>query len=159
MTTSGTHGRSRRKFAIERGIGRYVANPVVRALRRIGIDTTMAAELATIGRKTGTIRQVPVAAAFDESGAWVISQHGTRAGWTANITANPQVSIRQGRRWRTGTAQLVPDDDVAARSRTFVTRPAFAGLAAASFRALQSAPVSVRITFTDTGPRMTSDTR
>lgn len=157
MISSGTFGRSRRKFLIERGVGRYVANPLVRGLRRIGVDTTLATELETIGRKTGKIRQVPVAAAFDESGAWVISQHGTRAGWTANITANPHIRIRQGSRWRTGTAHLMPEDDVTARARTFVSRPVFAGLTSATFRALQSAPVSVRITFTDTGTRTTSD--
>ncbi|MFC9964292.1 nitroreductase family deazaflavin-dependent oxidoreductase [Nocardia ignorata] len=158
MTSQGTHGRSRRKFSIERAVGRYVANPLVRGLRRIGVATTMATELETVGRKTGKVRRVPVAAAFDDSGAWLISQHGTRAGWTANITADPQISIRQGPRWRTGTAHLVPDDDVVARARTFVSHPAFAGLASAAFRALQSAPVSVRITFTDTGPAMTSAT-
>lgn len=142
--------RARRKFLFERGVGRYVANPTVRALRRLGIDTALATELETIGRKSGALRLVPIAAAFDESGAWVISQHGTRSGWTANITADPQVRIRQGGAWRTGTAQLVPDDDVDARARTFATHPAFAGLTAATFRALQSAPISVRITFTDT---------
>ncbi|MFC9967031.1 nitroreductase family deazaflavin-dependent oxidoreductase [Nocardia ignorata] len=158
MTSPGTPGRSRRKFLIERAVGRYVANPLVRGLRRIGVDTTLATELETVGRKTGKIRQVPVAAAFDESGAWVISQHGTRAGWTANITANPHISIRQGSRWRTGTAHLMPEDDVVARARTFASHPVFAGLASVTFQALQSAPVSVRITFTDTGARMTPNT-
>lgn len=149
--------RARRKFHFERVVGRYIANPTVSALNRIGISTTLATDLETIGRTTGKIRRVPVAAAFDDTGAWLISQHGTRSGWAANITTNPQVCIRQGRRWRTGTAQLVPDDDVAARARAFASHPAFAGLAAATFRALQSAPISVRITFTDTGPRKTAD--
>ena len=117
-------------------------------LNRIGIGTTLATELETIGRRTGRLRRVPVAAAFDDTGAWLISQHGTRSGWTANITADPHVRIREGERWRTGTAQLVPDDDVDARARTFASHPAFAALTAATFRALQSAPISVRITFT-----------
>ena len=61
--------RARRKFLFERGVGRYVANPTVRALRRLGIDTALATELETIGRKSGALRLVPIAAAFDESGA------------------------------------------------------------------------------------------
>lgn len=140
---------ARRKFRIERAVGRYVANPVVSALNRIGVRTTLATDLQTTGRKTGKPRQVPVSARFDDTGAWVISQHGTRSGWGANLTANPQVRIRQGSRWRTGTAVFHPDDDVAARARTFASRPAFAGLAGLAFRALQSTPISVRITFTD----------
>lgn len=79
----------------------------------------------------------------------MISQHGSRSGWGANITANPQVRIRQGSQWRSGLARFQPDDDVTARARTFASRPAFAGLAVATFRALASTPVSVRITFTD----------
>ncbi|MFD9661656.1 nitroreductase family deazaflavin-dependent oxidoreductase [Rhodococcus sp. NPDC059968] len=139
--------RARRKFRVERLVGRYVANPTVRALNRIGIGTTLATELETIGRKTGQFRRVPVAAAFDDTGAWLISQHGTRSGWAANITADPNVRIRHGARWRTGTARLEPGDDIEARTRTFASHPAFAALTAATFRALQSAPISVRITF------------
>lgn len=145
-----THSAAVRKFRIERFVGRHLINPTVRTLDRLGVRTTLAAELETIGRKSGLRRVVPVSARFDEAGAWVISQHGARSGWTANLSSNPQVRIRQGERWRIGTAELVPDDDVNARARTFAPRPALASLTAASFRAMQSAPVSVRITFTDT---------
>ncbi|KAA0024790.1 nitroreductase family deazaflavin-dependent oxidoreductase [Antrihabitans cavernicola] len=146
MTIEATRARS--KFRVERAVGRYFANPIVRGLGRIGIRTTFATDLETLGRKTGTIRRVPVSATFDENGAWLISQHGTRSGWAANITADPQVRIRQGGHWRTGTARLMPGDDVVARARTFASHPAFAGLTVATFRALQSDPISVRITFT-----------
>ncbi|MBJ8345461.1 nitroreductase family deazaflavin-dependent oxidoreductase [Antrihabitans sp. YC2-6] len=138
-----------RKFKFERAVGRYVANPAVRALDRIGIQTSLATELETIGRKTGQARRVPVAASFDAAGAWVISQHGTRSGWGINIGANPQVRIRQGDRWRTGTAVFQHDDDVVARAQTFSSNPILGRLSAATFRALQSTPISVRITFTD----------
>lgn len=141
--------RTIRKFRIERAVGRYVANPLVSALTRVGVTTSLATELETIGRRTGQRRIVPVSAAFDDTGAWVISQHGTRSGWAINVGADPTVRIRQGRRWRSGTAQFVPDDKVADRVRTFAPNPLFASLTAASFRALQSDPISVRITFTD----------
>ena len=138
-----------RKFRRERLIGRYVANPMIRALSRLGIRTTYATELETVGAKTGLRRAVPVSAAFDDQGAWVISQHGIRSGWARNVAANPAVRIRQGGRWRTGTAGFMPDDDVVARGRTFAPNRALAPLVSATFRALQSDPVSVRIVFTD----------
>ncbi|WP_336084239.1 nitroreductase family deazaflavin-dependent oxidoreductase [Nocardia sp. SSK8] len=140
---------AQRKFEIERAVGRYLGNPVVRGLSRIGIRTTFATELETTGRKSGQARVVPVSVAFDDTGAWVISQHGTRSGWAANIGAEPKVRVRQGNRWRTGVAELRPGDDVVARARSFAPNPVFAGLTAATFRTLASDPVSVRITFTD----------
>ncbi|MBO0852842.1 MAG: nitroreductase family deazaflavin-dependent oxidoreductase [Nocardia sp.] len=139
----------RRKFQLERGVGRYIANPAVRALSRAGIDIVMLTELETTGRKTGLARVIPVAASFDDDGAWVISQHGTRSGWGANITADPEVRIRRGKQWRTGHAHFVHDDDVEARARSFSTNPIASVLGAATFAALQTTPVSVRITFTD----------
>ncbi|WP_280234930.1 nitroreductase family deazaflavin-dependent oxidoreductase [Nocardia cyriacigeorgica] len=139
----------RRKFVIERAVGRYIANPTVRALGRIGVTTSAAAELETIGRKSGLPRRVPVSARFDDTGAWLISQHGTRSGWALNVGAEPNIRIRQGNRWRTGTAVLRPDDDVIARARAFAPHPLLAGLSAATFRALQTDPISVRVTFTD----------
>lgn len=138
-----------RKFHRERLIGRYLANPAVTLLGRLGVRTTFATELATVGRKTGQPRQVPVSARFDDTGAWAISQHGRRSGWALNIVDEPNVFIRQRDRWRRGTAKLVPDDDTEARAKTFASIPMFAPLVAATFRALQSDPISVRIDFTD----------
>ncbi|MGQ4616481.1 nitroreductase/quinone reductase family protein [Nocardia sp. R7R-8] len=66
---------------------------------------------------------MPVTPSIDETGAWLISQHGRGFGWARTITADPQVRLRQGSRWRTGTAAFVPEDDVVARSRTFVQGP------------------------------------
>jgi deazaflavin-dependent oxidoreductase (nitroreductase family) len=132
-----------RKFRRERAIGRYLLNPTVKGLSALGVRTTMATELETIGRKTGQARRVPVSAQFDDGGAWVICQHGTRSGWGRNITDNPKVRMRQGNRWRAGVATFRPDDDVVARARKF------GRLAARMVKALETTPVSVRIDFTD----------
>ncbi|MFW0788346.1 nitroreductase family deazaflavin-dependent oxidoreductase [Gordonia sp. CPCC 205333] len=137
-----------RKFRFERIVGRYVANPTVKGLAKLGIRTDLATELETTGRKSGLARVVPVAASFDGTGAWVISQHGPRSGWAINIAADPRVRIRRGDTWYDGTAKFVPEDDVVARARTFGTNRVFSALTASTFRALQSDPVSVRITFT-----------
>ena len=138
-----------RKFRRERLIGRYFANPAVALLGRLGIRTTFATELETTGRKSGARRRVPVSANFDETGAWVISQHGRRSGWALNVEADPKVLIRQRNRWRAGIARFEPDDDPALRASTFATSRLTAPLVRATFRALQSDPISVRIDFTD----------
>ncbi|OBS02922.1 nitroreductase [Mycobacterium gordonae] len=131
------------KFRRERALGRYVLNPAVRGLSRLGLRTALATELETVGRKTGRLRRVPVSVQFDDGGAWLICQHGTRSGWGRNIVDNPNVRVRQGNRWRTGVAALRPDDDVVARGRQF------GRLGATVVKALETAPVSVRIDFTD----------
>ncbi|WP_428480576.1 nitroreductase family deazaflavin-dependent oxidoreductase [Rhodococcus qingshengii] len=139
---------ARRKFKIERIVGRYLANPVVRLLNSVGLRTQLAAELKTVGRRSGIVRRVPVAASFDSDGAWVISQHGRRSGWAQNIAANSAVRIWYRDHWRTGIAELREDDDPVTRAATFSTSRMLTPLVVAGFRAAQSDPISVRITFT-----------
>jgi deazaflavin-dependent oxidoreductase (nitroreductase family) len=141
--TSTQQNKTLRKFRRERALGRYVFNPAVKALRTLGVRTAMATELETIGRKTGQARRVPVSAQFDDNGAWLISQHGTRSGWGRNIADNPKIRLRQGKQWRAGVATFRPDDDVVARGRKF------GRLGAKMVKALETTPVSVRIEFSD----------
>ena len=141
--TSTNQDKTLRKFRRERAIGRYLLNPAVRGLSRVGVRTAMATELETIGRKTGQARCVPVSAQFDTNGAWLISQHGVRSGWGRNIADNPNIHIRQANRWRAGVATFRPDDDVVARGRKF------GRLGAKMVKALETTPVSVRVDFTD----------
>jgi deazaflavin-dependent oxidoreductase (nitroreductase family) len=131
-----------RKFRRERAVGRLL-NPAVKGLSRIGLRTALATELETVGRKTGQARRIPVSAQFDNGGAWIISQHGTRSGWGRNIADNPNVRVRQGSKWRPGVANFRPDDDVVARARKF------GRVGAKVVKALETTPVSVRIDFTD----------
>jgi len=147
MTTR-TAQRARRKFKFERQLGRVAMNPLVAALDRIGIRPALVVGLETIGRKSGEPRRVPLAGRADETGVWVISQHGRRAGWAYNIAANPRVRVQVGDEWRTGTATFEPDDDVRARARSFggPSRLSQAALAL-TMRAMESDPISVRITY------------
>ena len=131
-----------RKFRRERAVGRLL-NPAVKGLSRIGLRTALATELETVGRKTGQIRRVPVSAQFDDGGAWIISQHGTRSGWGRNVADNRNVRLRQRNTWRVGVATFRPDDDVVARGRKF------GRMGAKVVKALETTPVSVRIDFTD----------
>ncbi|PXX68727.1 deazaflavin-dependent oxidoreductase (nitroreductase family) [Nocardia tenerifensis] len=138
-----------RKFRRERLIGRYLANPAVGLLDRLGVRSALLAELETTGAKTGQPRRVPVTVSVDDRGAWLISQHGRRSGWARNIAADPKVRLRQGKRWHTGTAAFVPDDDVVARARSFAKGRVPESAAEWTMKALESDPISVRITFTE----------
>lgn len=131
-----------RKFRFERQLGRLVMNPVVATLDKLGVRPRLVVELETTGAKSGLPRRVPLAGRADDSGVWVISQHGRRAGWAHNITAHPEVRVRVHDQWRTGTATFAPEDDVRARARTF-GGPA----TALTMRAMESDPISVRITY------------
>ncbi|WP_330182576.1 nitroreductase family deazaflavin-dependent oxidoreductase [Nocardia sp. NBC_01503] len=144
-----TPDRTAAKFRRERALGRYVMNPTVRALSRVGLRTALATEIETIGRKTGQPRRVPVSILFDDQGAWAICQHGSRSGWGKNLAANPEIRVRQGNTWRTGTAVFLPEDDVVTRAATFAPHPLLAPIATRGFAALETNPVTVRITFTD----------
>ncbi|MFD6158790.1 nitroreductase family deazaflavin-dependent oxidoreductase [Nocardia sp. NPDC060256] len=148
MTTRSTSA-AVRKFRRERLLGRYLVNPAVGLLDRIGIRSALLAELETTGAKTGQPRRVPVTVSVDDQGAWLISQHGRRSGWARNIVADPKVRLRQGKRWFTGTAAFVPDDDVVARARSFAKGRVLESAAEWTMKALESDPISVRITFTN----------
>ncbi len=127
-------------------VGRYTANPLMRGMFRLGITPPGMALVETIGRRTGAVRHTPVIAyPSDEQTLWLIAQHGNHAGWVRNFEASPQVRVRLGRHWRAGTAELLPDDDVKARIRTFASNPVGRAVNAATFRALESQPVTVRI--------------
>lgn len=131
-----------RKFRFERQLGRLVMNPVVAALEKVGVRSRLIVELETTGAKSGLPRRIPLAGRADEDGVWVISQHGRRAGWAHNIAAHPEVRVRVNDQWRSGTATFEPEDDVRTRARTF------GGSATAlTMRAMESDPISVRITY------------
>ena len=139
-----------RKFKFERRMGRTVVNPLVAAMDRIGIRSSLVVELETTGAKTGQPRRVPLTGRADESGVWVISQHGRRAGWAHNIAANPKVRVRIDNQWRSGTATFEPDDDVRARARSFGGGGKLSQSAASlAMRAMESDPMSVHIRFDD----------
>ena len=80
-----------RKFKFERRVGRAVVNPLVAALDKIGVRSQLVIELETTGAKSGQPRRVPLTGRADDKGVWLISQHGRRAGWAHNITAEPKV--------------------------------------------------------------------
>lgn len=126
-------------------IGRYTANPMMRAMFKLGITPPGMALVETVGRRSGALRHTPIVCSAEGDTLWLIAQHGRHAGWVRNFEAKPQVRVRLGRSWRTGTAELLAEDDVKARIATFSSTRVGRAITGATFRALESQPVTVRI--------------
>jgi deazaflavin-dependent oxidoreductase (nitroreductase family) len=99
-------------------VQKYVVNPPMRLALWLGLLRTHAL-LETIGRRSGRPWRNPVGngLSIDGSTFWIVAEHGHGAGYVKNIEANPHVRIRVGRCWRTGSADLLPDDDPNSRLR------------------------------------------
>jgi deazaflavin-dependent oxidoreductase (nitroreductase family) len=102
------------KHAVTSALAKYGANPIV---ARIAGYVPWWSLLETTGRKSGLPRRNPVGNGLRGNTFWIVSEHGRQAGYVRNIEADPRVRIRVNRRWRTGTAQVLPDDDPRERQR------------------------------------------
>jgi deazaflavin-dependent oxidoreductase (nitroreductase family) len=118
----------------------HVLNPPVRALAARGLAPSVAL-LETTGRRSGEPRRTPVTNGLQRgtNTFWLVAEHGRKAAYVRNIQAEPRVRVRIGRRWRTGLAHVLDDDDPIARQRTLPR------LNSVAVRALGSQLVSVRI--------------
>ena len=117
-----------------------VANPVVRAAARLGIPLPSVVLLETTGRRSGEPRRIPVGKTLEGDTLWVVAEHGLRSGYVRNIQADPRVRVRVGRRWRTGTAHVLVDDDWRDRQRRLPNK-----LNSAVVRAMGTDHVTVRV--------------
>ena len=117
-----------------------VFNPPIRWLAARGLAPKVAL-LETTGRRSGQKRQTPVTNGLRRgtNEFWLVAEHGRNAAYVRNIEADPRVRVRIGRRWRTGIAHVLPDDDPVARQRTLPR------LHSATVRAMSSELVTVRI--------------
>jgi deazaflavin-dependent oxidoreductase (nitroreductase family) len=115
-------------------------NPLVRAAARAGLPLPGYVLLETTGRRSGEPRQVPVGKALQGDTLWVVAEHGLRAAYVRNIQADPRVRVRIGRRWRTGTADVLSDDDWRERQRRIPNK-----FNAAVVRAMGTEQVTVRV--------------
>ena len=94
-----------------------VLNPLVRAAVRLGLPLPIVVILETRGRKSGLPRRIPVGKALEGGTLWIVAEHGRKASYVRNIEADPHVRVRVGRRWRSGIAQVLYDDDWRERQR------------------------------------------
>ena len=126
------------KRQLASGLAKYGVNPWMRIALATGLVRGWAL-LETTGRRTGQPRRTPVGNGLEGDTFWIVAEHGRRAAYVRNIMANPRVRVRIGRRWRTGTAHVMPDDDPRERQRSMRK------LNAAAVRALGTDLLTVRI--------------
>src|SRR4051812_36434800 len=93
---------------------RYFLNPPVKAAVWTGLAPGYAL-IETRGRKTGKRRRNVVGMQVKDDVGWVVAEQGRHAGYVANLMADASVRVRLRGRWRSARAEVVPDDDAAAR--------------------------------------------
>ena len=97
-----------------------IINPPNRLLAGIAPSWVL---LETVGRRSGLARTTPLARGpFEGDTTWLISVHGRHASWVKNLEASPVVRLRVKRRWRSGTAAVVPYDPDVIRRFTLYAR-------------------------------------
>ena len=94
-----------------------LVNPLVRRAIEAGRLTPAWALLETTGRTSGEPRRTPVGNGLRGDVFWIVTEHGRQAHYVKNIERDPRVRIKVGDRWRTGTAEILPDEDPYARLR------------------------------------------
>jgi deazaflavin-dependent oxidoreductase (nitroreductase family) len=133
------------KRRVATALARYVVNPPVRALFRLGVPAPGTAILETTGRRSGRPRRTPVTDGLDGDTFWIVAEHGRRAAYVRNIEADPRVRIRIGRRGRSGAARVVPGDDPRARLRAIVRARRRSTLNAYAVRAMATELTTLRV--------------
>jgi len=132
--------RTERKRKLSKFASVRLLNPVMRRLLEAGLVPRGWALLETTGRRSGEPRRVPVGNGLRGPHFWIVAEHGRHANYVRNIESDPRVRVKVGRRWYTGTAHLLPDDDPRERLRT-LRRP----LNDAGLRAMASDMLVVRV--------------
>lgn len=125
------------KFSFTRALAKYVVNPIT----KLGAGYVPgSALLETKGRKSGQPRRNPVGYHLEGNTVWIVSEHGERADYVKNLSANPQVKLKIKGEWRNGTATPVPDADPRMHLRKQSNK-----VSAATVRLVGTSPVVVRI--------------
>jgi deazaflavin-dependent oxidoreductase (nitroreductase family) len=107
----------RTKRRVSKALTVRLVNPVVRRLLEWGVPGTGAALLETTGRRSGLPRRVPVGNGLRGDTFWIVTEHGWSADYVKNIERDPRVRVKAGRRWRSGTARILPEEDPYERMR------------------------------------------
>src|SRR3954463_12456841 len=112
--------------AAKRRVSRFLTNRLVNPFVRAALDHARLpgwALLETTGRRSGEPRRVPLGDGLRGNQFWIVTEHGWSADYVRNIQADPRVRGNVAGRWRTGTAQILADDDPYRRLR-WLRRPA-----------------------------------
>ena len=128
----------------KRGVSTFLSakvfNRLVLAAARAGLPLPAVVILETTGRRSGEPRRVPVTRLLEGDTLWIVTEHGRKAAYVRNIAANPRVRVRAGRRWRSGTATLLPDEDWRALQRRLPSK-----LSSATVRLMGTDHLTIRV--------------
>ena len=105
------------KRRASRFAGVRLLNPLMRRLLERDLAPRGWALLETTGRRSGQPRRVPVGNGLRGEHFWIVAEHGRHAAYVRNLEHEPRVRVKVGRRWHTGTAHVLQDDDPRARLR------------------------------------------
>jgi deazaflavin-dependent oxidoreductase (nitroreductase family) len=112
--------------ALRRRASRFASvrllNPLMRRLLERDLAPRGWALLETTGRRSGQPRRVPVGNGLRGEHFWIVAEHGRHAAYVRNLEHDPRVRVKVGRRWHTGTAHVLDEDDPRARLR-WLRRP------------------------------------
>jgi deazaflavin-dependent oxidoreductase (nitroreductase family) len=141
MAASDRELRARRMFQ------RFVVDPPVRLIWRVGLAPPGDAELETTGRQTGRPHRVRICNGLNGRTVWLIAQHGRRSGYVLNIEANPQVRFRTGPRrpWRTGVAHILDGDDPRERRRLLEQGNNWRRMCMSASHVMSTDPLTIRV--------------
>jgi len=133
-------GRLPTKRRISKFLTTRLVNPLVRPLLERELFPTSQALLETTGRRSGVPRRVPVGNGLRGSTFWIVTEHGYGAYYVRNIQNDPHVRVKVGRRWYSGSAYILADDDPDERLRK-LARP----LNDALLRVVSSEKLTIRV--------------
>lgn len=139
--------------ALVRRVDDRVIKKGMRLLLRLGLAPTAFALLETTGRHTGLARHTPVGNGLVGDTFWLIAARGDAAHYVRNIQHDSAVRVKIGRRWSSGLAQILPDDDPGRRSAYILAHSGWlrrldARALEASVRLQDSTPRVIRISIT-----------
>lgn len=103
------------------GTATRVVNHVVSLAARSGVSLAGARELQTVGRRSGRLRNTPVNPLELDGRVYLVAPRGV-TDWVRNVTAQPQVTLRLGRRRRGYRATRVTGAAAAPVLRAYLTR-------------------------------------
>ena len=71
-------------------MAKYLVNPLVRALFRLGVSVPGTAIFETLGRKSGRPRCTPVTNGLAGDTLWIVTENGRHSNYVRNIEENPR---------------------------------------------------------------------
>ena len=136
-----------RRYRALRSIQRFVIEPPVRLVWRLGLAPPGDAQLETTGRHTGERHVARICNGLVGDTVWVIAQHGRRNDFVQNIEADPRVRFRTAprSRWRTGVAHVLDGDDPVERRRALGRDDAWRRLRLRASHAMSTEPPTTPI--------------